>query len=134
MSASLTRRTLQPGTGRPEEPYLISPGAFDRKMCSNSVEPTPSRISTPNRLFHRLPTDSGRASPADVHIRSRAKRGSLLWLSSLSMAANSVGTPKKMLGSYLRISANILAGVGRSEFRTVVAPTDIGKVSALPRP
>ena len=26
------------------------------------------------------------------------------------------------------------AGVGRSEFNSVVAPTDIGKVSALPRP
>ncbi len=55
-------------------------------------------------------------------------------VSSFSIAENSVGTPKKMLGLYLFISANITAGVGRSGLRTVVAPTDIGNVSALPRP
>ena len=54
--------------------------------------------------------------------------------SSFSIAENSVGTPKKMVGLYLFISANISAGVGRSELSTVVAPTDIGNVSALPRP
>ena len=91
-------------------------------------------MSTPKRLFQLLPTNSGSASPAEVQTRSRGKRGSLFRLSSFSIAANRVGTPKKMLGSYLRISANIVAGVGRSGFSTVVAPTDIGKVSALPRP
>ena len=55
-------------------------------------------------------------------------------VSSLNIAANSVGTPKKMVGLYLFRSANIRAGVGRSEFSTVLAPTDIGKVSALPSP
>ena len=34
----------------------MSPGAFDRKMCNSSVEPTPSRMSTPKRAFHALPT------------------------------------------------------------------------------
>ena len=48
----------------------MSPGAFDRKMCSSSVEPTPSRMSTPKRAFQALPTDSGSASPAEVQMRS----------------------------------------------------------------
>ena len=91
-------------------------------------------MSTPKRDFQLLPTDSGSASPAEVQTRKREPQRSFFSVSSLSIAENSVGTPKKMLGSYLFISANIVAGVGRSEFRTVVAPTDIGKVSALPRP
>ena len=103
-------------------------------MCSNSVEPTPSRMSTPKRAFQLLPTDSGSASPAEVQMRNCVPPRSCFSVSSLSIAANSVGTPKKMLGLYLFISANITAGVGRSELSTVVAPTDIGKVSALPRP
>ena len=103
-------------------------------MCSSSVEPTPSRMSTPKRAFQALPTDSGSASPAEVQMRSRLPARVSFSVSSLSIAANSVGTPKKMLGLYLFISANIAAGVGRSEFSTVVAPTDIGNVSALPRP
>ena len=49
----------------------MSPGALDRKMCSSSVEPTPSRMSTPKRAFQALPTDSGSASPAEVQMRSR---------------------------------------------------------------
>src|SRR3954467_12680721 len=112
----------------------MSPGAFDRKMCNSSVEPTPSRMSTPKRVFQALPTDSGNASPAEVQIRKRDPARSCLSVSSLSIAENNVGTPKKMVGLYLFISANIAAGVGRSELRTVLAPTDIGKVSALPSP
>ena len=81
-----------------------------------------------------LPTNSGSASPAEVQIRNRVPPRSLFSVSSFSIAENNVGTPKKMLGLYLFISANIVAGVGRSELSTVVAPTDIGKVSALPRP
>ena len=66
--------------------------------------------------------------------QARAPPRSCFSASSFSIAENSVGTPKKMVGLYLFISANITAGVGRSELRMVVAPTDIGKVSALPRP
>src|SRR6202048_3047106 len=112
----------------------MSPGALERKMCKSSVEPTPSKMSTPKRAFQLLPTDSGSASPAVVQKRKREPQRSPYSVSSLSIAANSVGTPKKMLGLYLFISANITAGVGRSELSTVVAPTDIGNVSALPRP
>src|SRR3984893_16758235 len=102
----------------------ISPGALERKICNSSVEPTPSRISTPKRDFQLLPTDSGSASPAEVQMRKREPQRSLLNVSSLSIAANKVGTQKKMLGLYLFISANITAGVGRSELRMVVAPAD----------
>src|SRR5580692_3470772 len=112
----------------------MSPGEFDRKICNSSVEPTPSRISTPKRDFQLLPTDSGSASPAEVQMRKRLPQRCLFCVSSCNIAENSVGTPKKMLGLYLFISANISAGVGRSELSTVEAPTDIGKVSALPRP
>ena len=77
-------------------PYLMSPGAFDRKICSSSVEPTPSRMSTPKRDFQALPTDSGSASPAEVQIRNREPPRSLFSASSFSIAENSVGTPKKM--------------------------------------
>src|SRR3954447_1716484 len=103
-------------------------------MCSSSVEPTPSRMSTSKRDFQALPTDSGSASPAEVQIRKPDPPRSFFKASSLSIAENSVGTPKKIEGLYLFISANIDAGVGRSELSTVVAPTDIGKVSALPSP
>ncbi len=39
-------------------------------MCSISVEPMPSRISTPVRSVQRLPSPSGSASPAEVQILS----------------------------------------------------------------
>src|SRR5262245_19501327 len=112
----------------------MSSGEFDRKICNSSVEPMPSRMSTPKRDFQDRPTDSGSASPADVQMRRRAPARSFFDGSSFSIAANSVGAPKKMVGLYLLSSANISAGVGRSEFSIVVAPTDIGKVSALPSP
>ena len=57
---------------------MISPGALERKICNSSVEPTPSRISTPNRDFQLLPTNSGSASPADVQTRNRLPPRSLL--------------------------------------------------------
>ena len=71
----------------------MSSGAFDRKMCSSSVEPTPSRMSAPKRAFQLLPTDSGSASPADVQMRRREPQRVSFVASSLSIAANSVGTP-----------------------------------------
>ncbi len=61
-------------------------------MCSISVEPMPSRISTPNRSVHRLPISSGSASPAEAQTRiavsARSGKSGLA-----SIAANSVGTP-----------------------------------------
>src|ERR1700738_5589784 len=90
----------------------MSPGALERKICNSSVEPTPSRMSTPKRAFQLLPTDSGSASPAEVQMRKRDPPRSPFSVSSLSIAENKVGTPKKMEGLYLFISANITAGGG----------------------
>ena len=41
-------------------------------MCSASVEPSPSTISTPNRSRNRLNTWAGNGSPADTAIRTVA--------------------------------------------------------------
>ena len=86
------------------------------------------------RDFQLLPTDSGNASPAEVQTRSRVPARSFFVASSFNMEANSVGAPKKMVGLYLFKSSYIRAGVGRSALSTVLAPTDIGKVKALPSP
>src|SRR4030088_771069 len=39
-------------------------------MCSISVEPMPSRMSTPVLSFQRLPMSAGNASPAETQRRS----------------------------------------------------------------
>jgi len=41
-------------------------------MCSISVEPMPSRMSTPVLSFQRLPMSAGKASPAEMQRRSAA--------------------------------------------------------------
>ena len=51
-------------------------------------------------------------------MRKRVPARSFFAVSSFSIAANNVGTPKKMLGLYLFISENIKAGVGRSALST----------------
>ena len=71
----------------------MSPGAFDMKMCNNSVEPMPSRMSTPKRAFQARPTDSGSASPAEVQMRKPVPVRAFFCVSSFSIAANSVGAP-----------------------------------------
>ena len=43
-------------------------------MCSASVDPMPSRISTPNRSVNRRCSGAGSGSPADAHIRTRRER------------------------------------------------------------
>ena len=106
----------------------MSPGALDRKMCNSSVEPTPSRMSTPKRAFQALPTDSGSASPAEVQMRRRVPaRVVLQRLVVEHRREQRRHADRRCVGLYLFNSANISAGVGRSALRTVVAPTDIGK-------
>jgi hypothetical protein len=41
---------------------------LERKMCSISVEPMPSRISTPVFSWKLLEIWGGRASPAEIHV------------------------------------------------------------------
>ena len=100
---------------------------FGRADAVENVDAEARLPGVADRFRQRLAGGGADAQP-------RCRRASLFSASSLSIAENSVGTPKKMLGLYLFISANIAAGVGRSELSTVVAPTDIGNVSALPRP
>src|SRR2546421_9197354 len=112
----------------------MSSGALERKMCNSSVEPTPSRMSTPKRAFQALPTDSGKGSPAEEQRRSRDPAFALFAAASFNMAENSVGAPKNRVGLYLFNSSYIRPGVGRSAFSTELAPTAIGNVKALPSP
>jgi hypothetical protein len=51
-----------------------------------------------------------------------------------SSAANSVGTPQKIVGWWRERRANTAAGVGRSAISTVVAPIASGNDSPLPSP
>src|SRR6476661_8954531 len=48
----------------------MSPGRFERKTWSISVEPMPSTIAQPKWRSKRWPISLGRASPADEHIRN----------------------------------------------------------------
>ena len=113
----------------------MSPGALDRKMCSSSVEPTPSRMSTPKRAFQALPTDSGSASPAEVQMRSRVPRARVLQRLVVQHRRKQRRHAKEDASDCTCSAARTSrAGVGRSAFSTVLAPTDIGKVSALPSP
>ena len=102
-------------------------------MCSISVEPMPSSTSQPKRAANRSPTSFGSASPADTHSRNATspRAGNSV---AASIAAYSVGTPKKIVGLRSMSRLNTDCGVGRSAIRMVVAPTESGNVSPLPRP
>ena len=72
-------------------------------MCSISVEPTPSRMSTPKRGLPGV-ADLLRAAPRRPRCRcagAASRSAACLGGSSSSIAAESVGTPKKMVGWYL---------------------------------
>ena len=109
-------------------------------MCSISVEPMPSTMSTPKCCLKRSPNSAGRASPAEETSRSAtaSRAGSL---GCASMPAKPVGAPKNTVGRMPPSDgcspvqrAKVASGVGRSPISTVVAPTLIGKLRPLPRP
>lgn len=72
------------------------PIRLDGKMCNISVEPMPSRISTPKCRAHRSPTSRGSASPAET--QARRPNSSRAGSAAESMEAYSVGTPPKTVG------------------------------------
>ena len=140
-------------------PGFTSPGAFEMKMWSASVEPIPSRISSPVAAFQRRKRSGGSASPADTHSRSEPRSGatspeepatlsprpaptrppaasawSRAWSSVCSCAAYSVGTPKYAVGRSVSIVSKVVAGVGRRSSRIAVPPTHSGNVIAFPSP
>ncbi|MOA14276.1 hypothetical protein D3C78_1343680 [compost metagenome] len=92
-------------------------------------------MSQPKCCLKRWAISAGSASPADEHMRSAtaSRAGSR---GEASMPANPVGAPKNTVGRHCSSVQrwNTASGVGRSAINTTQAPTDSGKVSALPRP
>ena len=78
-------------------------------------------------------TSPGSASPAEMQIRIDDRSGlasSIAW----SCWAYIVGTPKKTVGRSASIASKVICGVGRRSLSPIVAPTQSGKVIALPKP
>ncbi len=113
-------------------PGRTRPGRLDKKMCSASVDPMPSRISTPNRAVNRLYRSAGNDSPALTPSRTLANVSS--GRPAASIAAKAVGAPKNRVGRRAVSTLASRAGVARSRSRMTRAPTENGNVSELPRP
>src|SRR5438034_1033724 len=92
-------------------------------MWSISVEPTPSRIHTPNSSCQRDSSASGSASAAETQNRTdeRSRPGAD---GSLSIAAYSAGTEKKIVGRICSTVSRIASGLGGPARSTVVAPVE----------
>src|SRR5262249_55870904 len=123
--------TLYPGVGLPEVPYATTPGTFEMKMCSISVDPIPSRMSTPVRSFLARHNSAGNASPSDTQKRKLCspRPGNSL---DCSNAANSVGTPKKIVGRCSRKIRLTTSGVGFWQDKTALAQTYRGNDKLFP--
>ena len=76
LGAVVVRRSVAayPGTGRPVEPGRMSSPAAEMKMCSISVAPMPSMISTPVASRNASHVAFGRCSPAETAFRRRRDR------------------------------------------------------------
>src|SRR5260370_34908582 len=103
------------------------------KICSISVEPIPSTISTPVRVFQARPISSGSASPAEVHSR-RVSPSRLGRSSQTSKELNNVGTPQNIVGLYFWNTSQTALGRALPECRLVVAPTPRGNQRAFAKP
>src|SRR2546428_4204472 len=102
-------------------------------MWSISVEPTPSRIVRPYASFQRRQTSAGSDSAAAtqwrIDDRSRSREPS-----KLRIALYRGGAEKNSVGRRFSIVSSTVAGVCLPACRTVVAPTQYGKVRLLPKP
>src|SRR6185437_10245985 len=103
-------------------------------MCSISVEPMPSRISTPNLLLNCSKISEGSVSPADTAMRKEEQSTSSPRAASRSSAAENVGTENKTVGRYFFSSSAVRSGLGLPGSRTVLAPAEKGKYIPLPSP
>ena len=102
-------------------------------MCSISVEPIPSTISSPNVLCHRRSTSGANGSAAERHIRTEP-RSYAEASSRFTIAPYSVGTEKKSDG-WVRCAVSMIGrGCGRPGSSTVEAPTQYGNDMLLPMP
>ena len=101
-------------------------------MCSISVIPMPSRMSTPNWPVHRSYSGAGSASPADAAIRTpaSASAGRL----ARSMLAKKVGPAKNSVAPNCYARSAMTSGRAGAGSRIAAAPTENGNSSELPRP
>src|SRR5581483_2517334 len=102
-------------------------------MWSISVEPTPSRIVSPNASFQRCQTSAGRDSAAATQWRIDDRSRDFA-PSKLRMALKSVGAEKNRVGLRFSMVSSTVAGVLRPAWRTVDAPAQYGNVRLLPNP
>src|SRR4051794_38513396 len=102
-------------------------------MCSTSVEPRPSTISSPVSVFQPLKTSAESTSAAESDMRSDEK---FVFAAPSALVSDvySVGRPKKTVGLYCSIAAKIDAGFGCPGNSSVAAPAEKGKVTELPKP
>ena len=101
-------------------------------MCSISVMPMPSMMSTPKCAVHRWYSAAGSASPADA--ASRTPPSASAGMPARSMFAKNVGPPKNSVAPYLTAVSAIRSGRDAGGSSTLAAPADSGNSSELPRP
>src|SRR5260370_13575125 len=99
-------------------------------MCSSSVEPSPSTISSPVRFFQALNTSAESTSAADNAMR-REEKSAAAAPSALVSEVYSVGNPKNTEGRNRSIASKIAAGFGWPGSSSVAAPAENGKVMEL---
>ena len=101
-------------------------------MCSSSVMPMPSRMSTPKCDVHRWYSAAGSASPAEAASRTpaRASAGS----PARSMLEKKVGPAKNRVAAYFPARSAIISGRAGLGSSTAAAPADIGNSTEFPRP
>ena len=101
-------------------------------MCSISVIPMPSRMSTPKCVVHRVYSAAGNGSPADADSRTplSASAGS----DARSMLAKKVGPAKKRVAPNFCARSTIVSGRDGAGSSTLAAPTESGNSTELPSP
>jgi hypothetical protein len=100
--SSSRMRGSYPGTATPVVPGRTAPGRLDRKMCSISVMPMPSRTSTPKCNAHRW-YNARSAGPARVSLQ-------VIWEEkAISQSAGFPGDPQGLQEEHGALSA-----IGRS--------------------
>jgi hypothetical protein len=101
-------------------------------MCSSSVEPMPSMMSSPKRSRQRSNVMGGSGSAADTHSRTPSIAPSAP--GSRTRSAYSPGTLKNTVGRCARSVARIDSGFDGPFISTDVAPNQRGNDSPFPRP
>ena len=101
-------------------------------MCSISVIPMPSRMSTPKCAVQRSYSDAGSASPAEAASRTPASASG--GSPARSMFAKNVGPAKNKVAPYLAAASAMRSGFAGDGISTAAAPTDIGNSTELPSP